>query len=161
MSTTEKKLPIIKTDTQDFADKIAKEIKIDKAGTATITEGVYVANLPEGITEETITAVRSYDTNFAAASLLALGRNAAEAMKKNKELDTVALSIPATGKDSFELQYKRSKEKTVTAEDGSVSNETRYGAAQVRFDMYGTGNRGQLKAVKENLAAEALAAFGK
>ena len=52
--------------------------------------------------------------NFAAASLLALGMSA-EVMKKTKNWIQLLCLFQLLRQRSFELQYKRSKEKTVTA----------------------------------------------
>lgn len=161
MSTTTKALPEIKDNVSTLAKTIQGALSIDKeTGTGTVTPDFYVANLPEGVTAETVKSIQAYNTTMAAALTLALGRESIPVMTKNKGLEQTTVNLPTVGKDSFSATFVRSV-KTNNPFDKEAAPTDKFGSASVKYDMYGAGSRGQVKAVKENLVAEATAAFGK
>jgi hypothetical protein len=169
MSTKETKssLPEIKPAVRSVADTIIANVKAGdtfdtKGGSAKASKDAFVSALPEGHTEESVQQIRENDTNWLAGTALAAKELGMEAMKKNKALDHFSLTVAATGKDSFEAQFTKSKQVPNRLADGTTDGtKEQFGSVSARFDMYGAGNRGQLKAVKEHAKADALAAYGK
>jgi hypothetical protein len=169
MSTKETKsaLPEIKPAVRAAADAIIANVKANdtfdtKGGSAKAAKEAYVGALPEGQTEASIQQVREIDTNWMAGTALAAKELGMEAMKKNKALEHFSLTVAATGKDAFEAQFTKSKQVPNRLADGTTDGtKEQFGSVTARFDMYGAGNRGQLKAVKEHAKADALAAYGK
>lgn len=145
----------IKKEVIDLSEKIGAELKISKDGSVERPDDLYEKLLPEGITMEQLKGIQAHNTDFIAAATHAFGQAATPVMKKNAELNSISLDIPTVGKDSLSLQFDRSKQ--VPNGDGGM--QTKYGSVSVKYDMYGAGSRGQLKAVKQYLAEEAAKAF--
>ena len=151
----------IKKEVVDLAAVLKKEIKVDnKTGIATITDGIYEKNLPDGLTKTAIEQLQAYNTRMAAAATLAVGEIGCDTFKKHKDLDSIDLEVPLIGKDRLNISFDRSRQVPLRGENGVTGTQTKYGSASVSYDMYGTGPRGELKKVKQYLAEQALAAFG-
>ena len=148
----------LKVYTRSLAELVKSDAKIDKAtGTVTVGADLFARSLPEGMTVEQVAAVHEHEAQFAAAGALALGELSIPAMKKNKELEQTKLSIPATGKDSFEFTFNRSR----MVPDGNGGQKEKFGTSNIEFNMYGMGSsRGEIKKVKPLLAEQAFDAFG-
>lgn len=146
----------------NMAAAITAELKVDpKTGVGTLSRAdVYEALLPEGLTAQIVADVRAHDGKMAAAGLLALGEATVPLMKKHKDLTSTTLTIPATGKDSFSFSMSRERQVPDKGVDGTYGTKTKYGSGTAEFNMYGTKTNGQLKTVKQTLAAAALASFG-
>lgn len=148
----------IKEGVSELADKLMAGIDVKKTGEVTIADGIYISNLPDGLTKETLEAVVSYNTEFIAASAKVFGEKAITAMKANKDLDDVRTSIPTIGRDSINLGYKRSYDATPPGADEKV---TRFGQLQASYKMHAASpQRGQLSKVREALSEQATKAFG-
>lgn len=159
---TEIKKPVVelKPEVVALSKIIHKAITVDgKAGTASISDGVYVANLPEGITEETVKTVSDFNTTFVAAGAYAFGQASLEAMKGSKTADRISLDIGFTGKDKVSYTIDRVK-KSHNPQDPSVEI-TRYGAVSASLEMRAGKNGGQFKAVRTVINELALAALAK
>ncbi len=152
MSTTD-----IKEDTKELAKQLKGLIKIGENGVATIKEGTYVDMLPEGITEDDVKKLQTYNSNLVAAGALAIGEMGIDYMKKHKDVAQVELSIPMVGKDTMGLSIKRTK--------NSINPQTKepittYGAINASINTYSTKPRGELSRVKDHLAELAMKSLG-
>lgn len=150
----------VKQEIVNMAELIKSRTTLDAAtGVATVAKDLYEHLLPEDLPRETVERVQAVNAEIAAAATLAIGELAIPAMKKNKDLSRVTLNIPATGRDSFEVTFDRSRQ--VRSAPGSDEMVTKFGTTNVGFVTYGTRNRGQLAAVKAQLAEQATKALGK
>lgn len=152
----------IKPEIVEMAASISKVMTLDKStGIATCEEGTYKNLLPEGLTEEIVVAVQDYNGKMAAAASLALGNAAIPAMTKNKDLNKATLTLPTVGKDYIGVNFDRSRQVPARDENNQpCGTKTKFGSTSAEYSMYATGSRGQLLAVKKELAEQALAAFG-
>lgn len=150
----------ITPDVRSLADTFKEGISDVATGSAKSAEGLYETTLPDGLTKEIYLSFASHNTNVAAASMLALGEMATNAMAADKALEKVTLDLPTFGKDKFSLSFERSKEVVIPSQDGVTGTKTTFGRAQVSFDQYGLGKRGQVQAVKSLLADKAKEALG-
>lgn len=148
----------IKQEVLDLAAKLKAGISIAKDGNVTVAEGLFEQNLPEGVTMEVLKEAQAHTNTFIAAAASVLGNEAIGVMKKNAELQSVSMSIPTVGKDSIDMVFKR--ESQVPSAAGEGTTNTKYGVLSTKFSMYGTGSRGQLLKVKQDLSEKASAAFG-
>lgn len=139
--------------------QIAEAFKIDPAtGNAEIVKkDIYVANLPEGQTEETVRALNNYNADFATAATHAVGNAAIDAYNANKDLQRVNATIPMVDKDALVLNSVR--ERTINQGEGKDPIVS-YGSVTPQFDIYATGNRGQMKIVKKELRDRAQSLLG-
>ena len=147
----------IKQEVLDLAKLLKAGITIAKDGSASVEEGLYEKHLPEGVTMEQLKEVQKHNNNFIAAAAHAFGDESITIMKKNAEVSAVSLSIPTVGKDSLDLSFQR--ERSIPNANGEGTN-VKYGSLQAKYNMYGTGSRGQLLKVKQELSERATAAFG-
>jgi hypothetical protein len=144
-----------------LSEKLSKGITIvvDKDGaTTTVAPDLYLANLPEGVTEDQIKAVQGYNSDFFAASVKAFGDSSLDALKKHKSLEEVHGAFPLYGKDMFNVNVSRSETSTTP---GTGVPVTKYGVVSAKLVTYDArSNRGAIKAIRDELSASALAAFG-
>lgn len=141
----------IKQDTLDLAKTLKGAITIGENGVATIKEGTYVENLPEGLTEDHVKQLQGYHSALGAAGTLALGELGVPYLKKHKEVDRIELTVPAVGKDTLDFTFDRQKVVTVPKKDGPNEEKTVYGASTFRHSEYSTRPRGELSKVKDHL----------
>lgn len=127
-------------------------------GEGGIAADAYVKTLPEGITIETVQKLQDHNAIFFPAVTKALGEESIEAMKKDSSIESVSLSVPMVGEDRFDIsfqkqyQYMDTKTKEMKDAFGGVSASLTVQAAR--------HNRGAMGAIKNDLKAQALAAFG-
>ena len=151
----------VKPEVISMAAAIQADMKLDnKTGIVEVGKDLYERLLPEGLDKKTVELVQEHNTLFAAASGLALGEVAVPAMKKHKELERVSVSIHATGKDTFNHNFDRSRQVPDRQPDGTTGTRTKYGSLGSEFGFYGTKSRGQMSKVKDYLGAKAAEAFG-
>lgn len=145
----------IKQEVLDLSKKIAEGITLDtKTGHAEAADGIYEANLPEGLTTETVKAVGDYNTTFVAAGTHAFGTLAVEAMKSTKSLNEATVQIKMHGKDTLGVSVQRSKEyNNALAKEGEPKTVTKHGVITTTYDVVAGNNRGQLKAARNEIAA--------
>lgn len=148
----------IKQEVLDLAAKLKAGITIGKDGQATVEEGLYEKHLPEGVSMESLTTIQKHNSLFIAASAEAVGSQAIAAMKKNAELAQISVGIPIVGKDSLDITFQR--ERHIPSASGDEGTIVKYGSLQAKYNMYGTGSRGQLLKVKQDLSERATSAFG-
>lgn len=154
----------LKPEVEEMAAKIEKKITldhkaVDKDGVLKpeFATGVYLEMLPEALPESVVKAVHEHDAKFTAASALAFGRKVQHVMERHKAVERVEGKLPMYGKNTLDLDYRRSREVT-NPRTGDAS--TKYGVLGVGMTVHGAKDAGQLALVKKNLAALALAAFG-
>lgn len=143
----------IKKEVLDLSEAIQKTIVIDKkAGTIGLAEGAtpYIDNLPEGLSADIVSQVNSYNMLFGSASAHAGGNKIIDLMAAKKDLPKATLTIPAIGKDAFNVTTTRSR--TFGTGDDQV---TKFGYTRVSLDFYGMGNRGDMGKVLNELSEKA------
>ena len=97
---------------RDLADLIKPTLVRD--GTSIVekeSHAAYNANLPEGITPETIKSINKYNGVFLKASTLAVGEIAADIFNKDKKINelTAKVGFQAAG-DSYRFSIDRERE---------------------------------------------------
>lgn len=148
----------IKQDTKDLAEKVKQGLSINKEGAVTVQEGLYEKTLPDGLTIGQVKAVHDHHSNMVAASALAVGELALPIMKKNSSLERVEATIPIVGRDTMTVVTQRSKEgRNPTNGETTMT----WGRTTVGVDFHASGNRGELKKVRNHLADAFEAALGK
>lgn len=148
----------IKPEVLDLAAKLKAGITISKDGsTATVAEGLYEQNLPSNISMDVLKEAQKHNNVFIAAAGYAFGESAIDVMKKNAEISAVSISIPTVGKDTLDLTFKRESQFPNAGGEGTT---TKYGTLMTKYNMYGTGSRGQVLKVKQELSEKATAVFG-
>lgn len=147
----------LQTQINTMAATLAEQIEVN-ATASTIAADAYIKTLPEGITLETVQKIQDHNAVFFPAVTKAFGEKAIDAMKKDKAIDTVSLSVPMVGEDKFDIsfqkqyQYMDTKTKEMKDAYGGVSASLTVQAAR--------HNRGAMGSIKNDLKAQALAAFG-
>lgn len=138
---------------------------------ATAAEDTFANNLPEGQTIEQYKAMGEHIDNTVSAVANAYGRIATKAVAEGKcvEADgrrTLDLEAVLWGKNRLNVAY--TAEKTNVTKNPRNPEEiittVKHGDMRVQLEMNADANRGQLKAVKQeinDLAAEAFAAGNK
>lgn len=143
---------------RELADAIAKNLKTNGAVISEETPHmVYDANLPEGITRDTIKAVAKYNNNFIQASRLAVAEAAVSVFNSDKSIDTVnaELGFFAPG-DNVRIRAER--ERTYVNPQASEGQPATLTKSLVI--SYTVNHRGQSgKALRDALSAEASEMF--
>lgn len=157
----------IPQETENLAVLCEKNLTIDpKSGAGTIPKNVYDQLLDaQDVTRSEVEKVASAHANIAAAVTLATGRAAIPLMKKHKDLDRVTVGLQATGRDRFEVVFDRSAKVPnfeVGADGKRVMNGQidKFGMVKTAFNSFGTRRAGQLKAIREELSAQATKVLG-
>lgn len=115
---------------------------------------VYEAVLPPSLTMETVNAVAKQNATFIAAGTHAWGNMAIEAMRADGDLNETSLQLKMAGKDTLSISVQRSKEyNNSLAKEGDPKTVTKFGVVTATYDVVAAANRGQLKAVRNELAA--------
>lgn len=152
----------MKAETKDQINSLATvlgEQMVIKDGAATIAADAYVKSLPEGITIDTVKAVQEHNSVFFPAVTKAFGHKAIAAMKKDKKLESLDLSVPMVGDDKFDVTFKKSYDFTNTQ---TKETSTAYGGLSASLTVQAARhNRGAMGSIKQELKEAALAAFGK
>jgi len=152
----------ISQEVMDLADRVSQSLTMEKTtGIAAVPDDTYVKLMPVDLNEDVAKRLQTYNMEFAAASLYALGEAAIPVFTKQKELEKVSLVVPMIGKDKLELEMERSRQVPFREEDGTNTTRSSFGTTSVKMDIYGVGKRGDLKKIKELLSEQATAAFGK
>jgi hypothetical protein len=150
---TETKDKPVSPEVTALAAKLRKNITIDPAtGQATLTVEDYKANLPEGVTEDTVKAVDAYNGLYLHAAALAHGEESVPVLKKHKELEATHLTANLLGRNKIEIGFKRSTE---TSRPGAPADEPKtvnYGVVSAKFDFASSRPRGEMARVKSHLA---------
>lgn len=144
----------------DFTDleaKLKPHFNVDKdTGTITMEAGKFFEFAPDGMTEETYGRDRRYTDLFSNVATKITSELAVDAMKKNKDLQTVTASAPIWKKDSFEASSKRTGTSR-NVKTGEVS--TYVGAIGVgRVNVVSTRTQSEWVNIKNNMKAMAEAA---
>lgn len=134
-------------------------IVVDKdIATTTVAPDMFMLNKPESLSEEVIKQVQAYSSDYYAASVKAGGELSVDTLAKNKNLEEVHLAFPLFGKDVFNVNVSRSETSTTP---GTGVPVTKYGVVSAKLVTYDArANRGAIKAIRDEISASALAAFG-
>lgn len=142
---------------QKLADVLVKGIAVKADGTTEVQKDLYTANLPEGLTEETVKSVSKYNSTFVAAGAKAVGQLAVEAMAKHKAVDSVSASLSMTGRDHVDFTVHRQKEYPNPAGGDKIVKK---GVVDASLHVQGGVTKaGQLKIAREQIAELALKAL--
>ena len=145
----------------DLSKAISPAIKIEVAdgmATTTVEKDLYLKNLPEGLTKETIEKVQDYNSVYFAATAKAFGEAAIPVLKENKKIDSISADFPMIGKDNWAVNIDRSKEYP-NPKGGEPT--TTFGAMSFKLETQAArGSRGVIKHIREEMAVAALAALG-
>ena len=146
--------------TQTLATQIKEQISVDnKTGMATAKDDLYTTTLPEGITKEVVDTVAGHNAKFVAASTLAFGQVAIDALKSNKALEQVEIDIPMAKGDNLGIVTQRQTTVTVP---GTGEKMEKWGTTTAKITTKaGAGSSGQLGAARDSLKEYALAALKK
>jgi nucleoid DNA-binding protein len=146
----------INNQVDDMAKELSKKLHL-KDGTITIDADAYVQTLPAGINVDTLKQVSEHNAIFYPAITKAFGEKAIKHMAKTKGLEDMSIDVPLYNKDKFSLTIDReSTGRNPKTGEPIIS----YGKARPSLTIYeASGSRGQMKAVREHLAEQALAAF--
>jgi len=146
----------LKSEVQALSDIIGSAISVNaKEGKASITEGIWEANLPEDVTPSIVKSLDNYTTTFVAAGLHAFGKASVDAMKGNKTLDSLSLSVPMIGKNSVDFTVERSKV-THSPKEPTV-DILKYGVSTTTLTAHADNrNAGQLKIARSMIAEYAM-----
>jgi UPF0288 family protein (methanogenesis marker protein 3) len=150
----------VKTEIVDLAKKLEDTIKIDsKKGNTEVTGDPFKENLPDGLSMDTVAAVKDYNTTFVAASSMAFGNLAIEAMTKNKSLEQANVSFGMGGRDSVEHTFIRQKD-VRNVKTGETMQK--FGSMTTTMEIHaGNQKAGQLGAVRAQLSELATERFKK
>lgn len=145
---------------EDFTDleaKLKPHFSVDSStGVITMEAGKFFECAPEGMSEETYGRDRRYSDLFANVATKISSELAVDAMKKNKELQTVTVTAPIWKKDQFEATFKR-QGTSRNVKSGEVS--TYAGAIGVgRLNVVSTRTQTEWAAIKNNMKSLAEAA---
>lgn len=161
-ATTDTKAPVAPSEeTTALGARIVAGVNYNAQGVGTVAdEALYTKELEAatGVTAETLTKIDTFNTHFAASGLYGNGLRGNELIAQNPELTDVTLRVPTVGRNAFEFKIQR--ERTVP-DHGSNGTKLAYGTASVKYDMYATGNRGEVSRVKSFLSAAAAEQYGK
>jgi len=150
----------MKAETKNQIDALATDLRSQiqiKEGAATIAADAYVKSLPDGLSLETVKKLKEHDAVFYPAVTKAFGEAAIDAMKADKKIESLDLSVPLVEGDKFDINFKRSYEHMDMA---TKEMKTSYGGLSASLTVQSARhNRGAMSAVKNDLKAKALAEF--
>ena len=148
---------------EELVKKIQTSITGAETGTAQAGDEVYNANLPEGLTAETVQQVSDYTTVFVASGMEAAGAVALAAMKKDKKLDSVNVNLPLGAFGQADCSVYRSKEVTIPPAEkgGEATKELQFGVNRCSVSFVAGKNSGLLGKARDAIKEQATAIFGK
>lgn len=149
----------IKPHIASLADAIATHVSIDgKTGEFKVDPEVFAKTLPEDLTAKQYGRAFEHVTDFFAAGTKVISDLSIPVMKKHKDLEHTAFSVPTVGKDTFNFTFDREQTFTNPANKEKI---TKYGIANAEHVVHGTKNKGQYGLIKSMVAEQAKAAYGK
>lgn len=151
----------IKPAIAELSASIQKSITIDaKAATVSVSPTVYVENMPEGVTLESVSAVREYDTNFVTATAHALGTMGVSTMAKHPSLTRLEAEFDMGHKGNSVTHSIDRKKVTIDQLHNKGAEITKFGTMSTTVEFAAGKNSGQLKAARKTISDAAMAAFG-
>ena len=151
----------ISAEVETMAKTIEKYIEVDqKTGNGTEKENVFEKTLPDDLDMDTVKKVGDHNSNFVAAGAYAFGKMAVKAMHKNASLEEADLKLKMSGRDHVE--YHMNRQKTYANHlTGNGQTVVKHGVLTTEYQVSGGRNSGQLKHVRDELAAIAQKALEK
>jgi hypothetical protein len=154
--------PVVKPEVLDFSGKVQKELSIDnKTGVVTgDLQKVYDANLPDGITTDTVKKLSEYDGTVVNGTIHAVGTMAVSAMAKHAGLNRVEGEFQFGHRANLNVAVNRKRE---VVNNFSENKETivKHGAISAEVHFRAGRNNSQLTAVKQTVASAAADALKK
>lgn len=158
-----KSLPTRVLELEKQLDKELTAAGINDKGRAKVGRDVFIANLPEGLTEKAVKTLNEYEEDYAAASLKVAGAHAQKfhTDKKNKEVTKSEFSFGMVGKDSVRVSYVPSREVPDMSEGAAKdARVTAFGVTRVQIDKFSTrGKAGPVAHIRDMIAESAREAF--
>lgn len=146
----------------ELSTAIQKSITVDaKAATVTVSPTVYADNLPAGLTLESVSQVREYDTNFVAATAHALGTIGVASMAKEKSLTNLEAEFGMGHKGNAVTHSLERKKVTIDQLHNKGAEITKFGHMSTTVEFSAGKNAGQLKAARKTVSDLAMESFGK
>ena len=144
----------ISQSTLDLAGKIKTSITMDnKTGLGAAAGDIFEKTLPEDLTMATVKTVRDHETTFIAASVVAAGDLALDALAGNKELEQAVVSIPMGGRNAVDVTTVRSK----TFQSPATGTFDKIGHTSVKHTNVASRHQsGELKLALASIADQAL-----
>lgn len=141
----------IKEQILELAAKLDAVIEID-AGTASaeVDNSAFMANLPEGLTEEHIKSLDNYRGDFTAAATYSFGNKAVDFLAQNTQHNEVKAKFGVGNKDTFEVTTHR--ERSFPDPQNKGEKITKQGVTMSSYTAYSGRNVGQLKAARQSIA---------
>ncbi|EKD89542.1 MAG: hypothetical protein ACD_33C00045G0009 [uncultured bacterium] len=146
-----------------LSDAIKTNLKADGSSIKeTETHSAYIANLPEGITKDTVEDISKYNSKFVTAAHIAVGELSSEIMKKDKSVETVEAEIGYFGKnDSLSITVNREKTyQNYLAKDGDPKEVVKHLVMNTTATIH-SAKGSSLKSVKESMSEEFQGMFKK
>jgi len=109
---------------------------------------LYKENIPEGLDEKIIKKVSDYNTDFIAASDLAVSELGLEMMKDDSSIERVTSTISML---SDKVSFAMDRKKTYPNHLGDGKEVVKYGVVNVNYSVKGGKNAGQLKKVRAEI----------
>lgn len=153
-TTTELKLHEKTVEMEEILRKGIKEAKIDpQTGQAVLAKEVNDALLAvDGLTAEDVKKVSTHRGRVLAALGKAGGEESTAFAVKHKSLDDISIVVPSVGKDSYEMNFQRSRP---TLNPRTKEAGTKYGALTLKYHEFATGNHGEISRVKAHISEHA------
>lgn len=147
----------------ELSKAIQKSITIDAkaAVPVTVSPTVYADNMPEGMTLDSVGAVREYDTNFVAATAHALGTMGVTAMAKDKALTSLEAEFNMGHKGNNVTHSLDRKKVTIDQLHNKGAEITKFGTMSTTVEFAAGKNAGQLKAARKAVSDMAMESLSK
>lgn len=146
---------VLKDSVIELAKKIEAGLTIDKkTGVGNAEDGLYKANLPEGLDMNTVKLVSNYNADFVAAGAFAFGKMAVDTMAKDKSLTKCTAEIKMAGRDSVTHNVDRRREYTNHLGNGEKTEK--FGVVTSIYEVKAGKNSGALKTARALVAEMAF-----
>ncbi len=145
---------------QEMTKKITETLTFNKDGTTELKDSsIYLTLAKEAeLDEATIKKVRTFDDNFNAAAVNAVGMGAIQVYVDNAETKEVTATFKMTGRDKMVVESVRHQ--TFPNQQDRDNPHQIYGATRTAFDMsLSNKNAGQYSVVVGHVKAAAAAAL--
>lgn len=143
----------------DLASKIEKDLSYDKTENVITESGTFEKNLPETLTMQVVNDVNTYESDYVAASTLAFGRMAIDAIAKHKSVDSITGTFAMAGDNKIDHVVHREKEYRNPQKPGETI--VNYGDNSSVYHVAAGKNLGQIKQARLEIKRLAAEKFGK
>ncbi len=139
----------IKEKVRTLATSLKEEFSYDPSTHTIAGEKSFENHLPDGLDMKTVEGVHDYEVQFVAASGLAVGQMAIEAMAMDKGIDKISGSFNMGKRNEASHVVTREKKFTNIADPKSPIHK--HGDLSTTYTVYAGLNQGELKKVRAEL----------